>query len=224
MRNRAFSPIAAILSILLLAGTPAKAGPVALSEVVQVLSSHLSQSELRLRSVPQNSATLASGVKGSVQYGVKQSTDDNSDIRQAIGAPTSSPDSLFSGVLIGTGAQQIGVDIIDQGDVEGTVCDCGEITVAGGGFPKWPLLFLAAIPLFFIHGSDDSHTPDSTPNPTPTPTPTPISTPTPPNAPQVPEPASLLLFGTGLAAFGAGFRRRYARGKLAAELEATKED
>jgi hypothetical protein len=209
MRNRAFSPIAAILSILLLAGTPAKAGPVAFSEVVQVLSSQLNPPDLRLHSVSPNSATLASGVKGSVQYGVaKQSTDNSIDNPEVIGAPTSPSDSLFSGVVVGTGAGQIGVDVIDLGDVEGTVCDCGDII--GGGAPKWPLLFLAAIPLFFIHGCKDCETPIPTPNPTPPPT-------------HNPEPASLLLFGTGLAAFGAGLRRRYAKGKVAAELAATKE-
>jgi hypothetical protein len=68
------------------------------------------------------------------------------------------------------------------------------------------LLFLAAIPFFFIHGCDDCETP--TPTPTPTPPPEPI-----------PEPGSLLLFGTGLAAFGAGLRRRYASAKLAAKTE-----
>jgi hypothetical protein len=112
-------------------------------------------------------------------------------------------DTLLSGVAIDSDPQG-GVDVIDAGDLEGTICDCGEITVPGGGFPKWPLIFLAAIPFFFLGGCDDCELPTPTP--------------TPPDIP-VPEPGSLLLFGTGLAAFGAGLRRRYAKAKLTAQIE-----
>src|SRR6476620_8833268 len=115
MRNQAFRSLAAIFGILLLNGIPAKAGPIVVSEVIQVMSNYQNPSEIRLRGVSQGSMPLASGVSG--------------------------------------------VDVIEQGDVEGTVCDCGEILVPGG-FPKWPLLFLAGIPLFFInhHDCDDCDT------------------------------------------------------------------
>jgi hypothetical protein len=121
-----------------------------------------------------------------------------------------SADTLLAGVAVRADLQ-VGVDVIAQGDVEGTICDCGEITVPGGGFPKWPLVFLAAIPFFFIHGCDHCETP------------IPPTTPTPPRTPEIPEPASLLLFGSGLAAFGAGMRRRYGKGKLNTQLQTTEE-
>jgi hypothetical protein len=114
---------------------------------------------------------------------------------------------------------QKGVEIVGQGDVEGTICDCGEILIPGGGFPKWPLLFLAAIPFFFIDTDDDFETPTSTPTPPGNPTPPPSTpTPTPPQTP-IPEPASLLLFGSGIAALGVSFRRRKSRAKLAAQAD-----
>jgi PEP-CTERM motif-containing protein len=214
MRSRAFRPIAAILSVLLLAGSPVHAGPVAISEVIQVIASYQNPPDLRLRNVSQSGNTAMAGASGSTRAtsAVKQSAVNGSlDIIDTSAASPNSSDSLLAGVATDSNDSQGTVDIIDQGDVEGTVCDCGEITVAGG-FPKWPLLFLAAIPFFFIHDCDDCETPSPTPTPTPTPPEKPI-----------PEPASLLLFGSGLAALGAGFRRRYAKAKLAAQVQTTEE-
>jgi hypothetical protein len=76
-------------------------------------------------------------------------------------------------------------------------------------------LFLAAVPVVFINDCCDNET-----TPTPTPTPTPPSTPT-PTPTTVPEPASIMLFGSGLLAVGAGLRRRYGKPK---SLDEIKED
>lgn len=211
MMSRAFRPVAAILSILLLSGVPTHAAPVAISEVIQVLGSYQNPPELRLRSVSQNPNYLVSdgdGPSAVASAAQEAAAGDVVEIADASTIDASSSDTLLSGVAMSVDPQA-GIDVVDQGEVEGTICDCGEITVPGGGFPKWPLLFLAAIPFFFIHGCDDCETP------------TPPSTP--PSTPEIPEPASLLLFGSGLAAFGAGLRRRYARGKLAAQIQNTEE-
>jgi hypothetical protein len=207
MRSRAFRPIAAILSVLLLAGSPVHAAPIAIREVVQVIGAFQNPPELRLRSFSTVGGPV-NGIAGNTRAGnrVDTSLDGSGDVVDASTADGLDADTLLAGVTIGSDDPQGGIDIINQGDLEGTICDCGEVTVPGGGFPKWPLLFLAAIPFFFIHGCDDCETP--TPTPTPTPPPEPI-----------PEPGSLLLFGTGLAAFGAGLRRRYASAKLAAQIE-----
>lgn len=110
------------------------------------------------------------------------------------------------------------VQTIDIGDVTGTVCDCGEIAapaaIAAGGFPWWPFL---GVPLICASGicfdGDEDNPPDNPPPPVPTPTTTP-NTPTNP----IPEPTTLLLFGTGLLATAARARRR--RGRRAADAQA----
>ena len=216
MTSRAFRPIAAMLSIFLLAGAPTHAAPVAISEVIQVLGSYQNPPELRLRNVSQHGSLVDEGdgpspVASAEQQSAAGGVTEVPDTSTGDATPGDSTDTLLSGVAVSADPQG-GVDVVDQGDVEGTICDCGEITVPGGGFPKWPLLFLAAIPFFFIHGCNDCETP------------TPITTPTPPGTPEIPEPASLLLFGSGLAAIGARLRKRYAKVKLAAHVQTTEGD
>lgn len=192
MRCRRFRTIGGIVSVLLLAGTPLHANPVVLSDVIQIIDGYHNSMVLRFRSVPHQDASVPE-VSTSVLAGIAVSSDE--------------PQSV--------------VQTIPQGDVEVTICDCGEsmvagdILVAGGGFPKWPLLFLAGIPFFLPHDDDN---PDILPPPT-FPTPGVV---TPPETP-VPEPTSLLLFGSGLVAFGAVLRKRYAGMKLAARVDVTEE-
>ena len=191
MLSRAFRPIAVTLAILLLTGAPTQAAPVSIREVIQVLGSHQNPPELRLRSVTQTANSSVNDTEGPSPIASAAQQSAAGDVVEIANASKGN----------------IATSDADQGDVEGTICDCGEITVPGGGFPKWPLLFLAAIPLFFIHGCDHCEVP------------IPPTTPTPPRTPEIPEPASLLLFGSGLVVLGAGLRRRYARGKSETQLQ-----
>ena len=124
MRSKIFRIVAGMVSVLLLAGTPIQADPVTMNDILQIVDGYQSPAQLNLRSLPQ------------------------------AGKPISeNGTSLLAGVEVSSDEPQTSVQTI-QGDVDVTICDCGEILVAGGGFPKWPLLFLAGIPLFFPHGHD----------------------------------------------------------------------
>lgn len=92
--------------------------------------------------------------------------------------------------------------------VEDDVCDCLPTPPTGKGFP-YAYLALGAVPLFFLipHDKDETPTPTLPPPTTSTPTPT---TPTPPTEP-VPEPMTILLFGTGLASIGLAARRKFGK-------------
>ena len=198
--------VAMTVCLLILSAVPALAEPVKVNQVVQTLSSTQGVPDLRLKTlVAQDPATTA-----------KNDGPKNGPRKEAASAPSGEikTESILSGVSIVGGSQPIGVEEFEEAEVDGTICDCGEILVAGGAFPKWPFLFLAAVPLAFIHECDNcDENPSTTPTPTPTPTPPSNPTPTPRTVTETPEPASLILLGSGLVAAGAGLRRRYGKTK-----------
>ncbi|MFN2405760.1 MAG: PEP-CTERM sorting domain-containing protein [Pyrinomonadaceae bacterium] len=184
-RHRAVSAVTAFVLLTIFTASSVHADSVRINNVVQTLSPTQGPADLKLGA---DTAT-----QGSVSK-TKTSTTTNGTVE----SPVAGAKPGAAGVQVVQDPQQIGLDIIEEADVEGTICDCGELLLAGGGFPKWPLLFLTAVPFVFI---DDCETCDTPPESNSTPTPNATPTPT-------PEPASLLLLGSGLLAAGTGLRRR----------------
>jgi hypothetical protein len=194
MRGRIGRMLPATLCILLLTAVPALAEPVKINQVVQTLTSSQGVLDLRLNTLAQDPAQdPAKGPVAKTQ------------------GPAPKTESIISSVIVTAEGTSIGIEDIEDGEVEGTICDCGELLIAGASFPKWPFLFLAAVPVVFINGCDDCDEITSSPTPTPPSKQTP-TTPT-------PEPASLLMLGTGLLAAGAGLRRRHGRSKTLARMK-----
>jgi len=210
-RRRAVRTFTAFALItFLFTASAVQAGPIGIKQVVQTVNTIQGPTDLRLNNLVQDPSGPS---KGSLPGGPRNDGPVNTQAGDGVKL-----DGLLGGFPTLQDPQKLGVEVIEQAEVEGTICDCGEILLPAGGIPKWPFLFLAAVPLVFIHDCDNCNdTPSSTPTPTPPANPTPTPQPT-------PEPASLLLFGTGLLAVGAGLRRRYTRSKVEQVKAATEEE
>ncbi|HEV7859983.1 MAG TPA: PEP-CTERM sorting domain-containing protein [Pyrinomonadaceae bacterium] len=195
-----------------MAAVPVHASPLTFADVVHVMGNMQyggQNPQLRLRTVQQQGSTPTGGTNAATQTNSSNGSKTSGGNSTTTTAGTE-PSSLMQGTQTPT-TQTPKVDVVQQGDVEGTVCDCGEVRLPAGHFPLW---WLAGIPAVCLTGICTKDKPKCE---------GPNCTQCIPKAGEdancqtttIPEPASLLLFGSGLAALGAGARRRYHRIKLA---------
>ncbi|HSK64836.1 MAG TPA: hypothetical protein VK893_13375, partial [Pyrinomonadaceae bacterium] len=129
---RAFTAFA--LMTMLFAAKSVQAEPVRIHQVVQTLSSYQGPADLRL-------GTAAAQDPGNSK---PSSTTNGPRNEGSVDPAVAVLDGSALPVL--QDPQKLGVEIVAEADVEGTICDCGDMLIPGGAFPKWPLLFLTAVP------------------------------------------------------------------------------
>ncbi len=190
MRKRAFRTAAVTASLLLMVAIPAHASPVQIGEVIQVVSGSQSNG----------------GRNASVE--LRHLSNDDRATAGTSTTSTTSGDGSASGNSSSSG---ITTTVQDQGaviqtevteDIGVEECECGDFTVPVAGFPKWPFIPLVGlvclVPDLCTNGKCE-------PKPGEDADCKPIVC---VNCNEVPEPASLILFGSGIAALGARLRRR----------------
>lgn len=205
MKNRAFRVVALVIGLMLMLAIPAQAGPVEIGDVVQVVSAsqrnNAQNASVSLRFLAQDDAATA----GTTTSGTTSSS----------AATGSSSSSTVVSLQDPSGGAV--VEIGSQEDIGVEECECGPFEVPVAGFAKWPFIPLVGLVCLV---------PDLCTKCTPGPGQDEnckevVCTDCCVNCGEVPEPASLLLFGSGIAALGASLRRRYAQAKEIKDQAAT---